>query len=84
MTRRPVHGESANHSSLHPVPSQRRDALLAAAAEAQALRVELSPGDALFIPEGWWHQVTSASERGACGCGGGGAKREGTRWEGSF
>jgi mannose-6-phosphate isomerase-like protein (cupin superfamily) len=28
-----------------------------------ALRVDLAPGDALYIPEGWWHQVDSSGER---------------------
>lgn len=28
--------------------------------QSQCVCVELCPGDALYIPEGWWHQVDSA------------------------
>nr|WP_249042683.1 DUF6065 family protein [Sphingomonas carotinifaciens] len=31
------------------------------AASAQRMVVDLAPGDALFIPVGWWHQVRSLS-----------------------
>jgi ribosomal protein L16 Arg81 hydroxylase len=27
--------------------------------QAQCIEVTLQPGDALFLPEGWWHQVDS-------------------------
>lgn len=31
-------------------------------AQAQCVEVSLQPGDALFLPEGWWHQVDSTGE----------------------
>ncbi len=32
-------------------------------ADAQAVHVTVEAGDALFIPEGWWHQVDSTGEK---------------------
>lgn len=55
----PAYSESANHSAVDFAhPDAKRHPLFGA---AQALRNEaqLSAGDALFIPEGWWHQVDS-------------------------
>ena len=58
---RAAHGASANHSTLSA-------AELAAALEsdsklkAMAVRLELSAGEAAFIPEGWWHEVVSPEE----------------------
>ena len=58
---RAAHGASANHSTLSA-------AELAAALEsdarlkAMAVRLELSAGEAAFIPEGWWHEVMSPEE----------------------
>jgi hypothetical protein len=37
------------------------DCLLRIAQQA-ALHAELQPGDALYIPEGWWHQVDSTGQ----------------------
>lgn len=53
----PVTHESANHSpaDLDAPDLERFPGLGAALAEAQVF--ELAAGDALFIPEGWWHQV---------------------------
>eukprot|EP00903_Cladosiphon_okamuranus_P008955 g8569.t1 len=55
----PVFSESANHSGL------RADQTAAVVDSAEALRkgavyAEVAEGEALFIPEGWWHQVTSS------------------------
>mgnify|MGYP003314664513 CR=1 FL=1 len=30
--------------------------------KAMAVRLELSAGEAAFIPEGWWHEVVSPEE----------------------
>lgn len=53
----PVTHESANHSpaDLGSPDLERFPGLAAALAAAQEFEVEA--GDALFIPEGWWHQV---------------------------
>jgi hypothetical protein len=50
---RPAWHESANHAAGSLWPP---DAAGAGAAVAEA---RLGPGDGLFIPEGWWHQVES-------------------------
>ena len=55
---RPAHGASANHSQLGAAEL----ASLAASAPTPPLTLELLPGEALFIPEGWWHQVESPEE----------------------
>eukprot|EP01032_Pedospumella_encystans_P023342 gene23342-26420_t len=58
-----AHNEYPNHSALTPeeadqlVDSLRTDAT--EATDCLAYSVTLSAGDALFIPEGWWHQVRS-------------------------
>ena len=33
----------------------------------EGMQVELQPGDALFMPSGWWHEVQSESDDGASG-----------------
>ena len=61
----PVTHESANHSpaDLGSPDLGRVPGLAAALAAVQEFTVEA--GDALFIPEGWWHQVCKLM--GACG-----------------
>ena len=60
-------GESANHSQLTDLTDS--PALQAATAQARQLQayvdVTLAAGDALFIPAGWWHLVTSAAQSAA-------------------
>lgn len=54
----PVHSKSANHSQVDVSdPDLTRHSRFADA--KPHLRVVLDAGDALFIPEGWWHQVDS-------------------------
>jgi Cupin-like domain len=60
MYPRPVWGDSSNHSAVNFAEPDAQVHPLFSHAKAQALTVELGPGDALFIPEGWWHQVDSA------------------------
>ena len=58
---RAAHGASANHSTLSAAElaeALRSDSKL----EAMAVRLELSAGEAAFIPEGWWHEVVSPEE----------------------
>jgi hypothetical protein len=48
------------HGFYSPFELDRRaDAPLAAARELLVKSVELGPGDALYIPAGWWHRVTA-------------------------
>ncbi|KAI5063956.1 hypothetical protein GOP47_0020626 [Adiantum capillus-veneris] len=57
----PVYGEASNHSSVDFVkPDERKHPLFKRAMEFCQV-VELQAGDALFIPEGWYHQVDSHS-----------------------
>ncbi|GLI65195.1 hypothetical protein VaNZ11_008657 [Volvox africanus] len=56
-------GDASNHSQVpfaDPQPAARHPAYLAAMAAAAV--AELRAGDALFLPEGWWHQVDSGPE----------------------
>ncbi|GIM01526.1 hypothetical protein Vretimale_6271, partial [Volvox reticuliferus] len=56
-------GDAPNHSQVpfaDSQPSARHPAYLAAMAASTV--VELRGGDALFLPEGWWHQVDSGPE----------------------
>lgn len=54
----PVHSKSANHSQVDVSnPDLGRHPRFADA--KPHMRVVLDAGDALFIPEGWWHQVDS-------------------------
>lgn len=57
----PLYGEASNHSG---VPIDEHDLSLHPRAEhlkKYSQRVTLHAGDALFIPEGWFHQVDSES-----------------------
>lgn len=58
-----VFGESPNHSSIRD-PNRSKNAAAATAcarAEGRDFTVTLQPGDALFIPAGWWHLVASGA-----------------------
>ncbi|ETI40538.1 hypothetical protein F441_14014 [Phytophthora nicotianae CJ01A1] len=53
----PVHTKSMNHSQVSIVqPNLEKHSRFP---EASAQRFEVVAGDALVIPEGWWHQVDS-------------------------
>ncbi|CAL9172449.1 unnamed protein product [Musa hybrid cultivar] len=55
----PVYGEASNHSAVN---IEKPDFLVHPRAknyEEHSQKVVLHPGDALFIPEGWFHQVDS-------------------------
>ena len=52
---RPAHAASANHSQLSA-------AELRSVQQPAPLHLEVRAGEALFIPEGWWHQVESPDE----------------------
>ncbi|CAM9833946.1 unnamed protein product, partial [Discosporangium mesarthrocarpum] len=54
----PVSSESPNHSTLGQ-PEAGTLALGARGVQEGALKVEVLQGEALFIPEGWWHQICS-------------------------
>ncbi|CAM9183532.1 unnamed protein product, partial [Sphacelaria rigidula] len=55
----PVFSESANHSRLDV---EEAGELLSSedAVNRGAVFAEIGEGEGLFIPEGWWHQITSA------------------------
>ncbi|KAG6610278.1 Clavaminate synthase-like protein [Phytophthora cinnamomi] len=53
----PVHTKSVNHSRVNIVePDLKAHPRFP---EASAYRFEVTSGDAIVIPEGWWHQVDS-------------------------
>lgn len=57
---KPVYGEAANHSSVNfAAPDLDRHPAYAQALACQVV-AELQAGDAIYIPEGWWHQIDSA------------------------
>ena len=59
----PVTAESANHSPAdlsHPDPHRFPGLSEALAGRLQVF--ELGPGDALYIPEGWWHQASRVAD----------------------
>ncbi|KAL3680095.1 hypothetical protein R1sor_023051 [Riccia sorocarpa] len=53
----PVYGEASNHSGVDIVAPDYNIHPLFKKALQRAKMVTLQPGDALFIPEGWYHQV---------------------------
>jgi hypothetical protein len=64
----PVYAESANHADddlFNPIRKQELDTQLKDNHQQQQhqlfLEFILNPGDALFLPEGWWHQVSSTA-----------------------
>ena len=46
-------------SEVHDIDSEERLAAFPLAQQATPVAVILEPGDALFVPFGWWHQVRS-------------------------
>ena len=48
-------------SDVHDVEDEARLSAFPQARSARRFVVDLGPGDALFIPVGWWHQVRSLS-----------------------
>lgn len=53
-------GEASNHSAVDFTAPDYVRFPLYREAEKKSLQVTISPGDALFIPEGWWHQVDAS------------------------
>lgn len=60
LAAQPAFHESANHSPVDLAEPDLRAFPRLAAALPDLRSFALGPGDALFIPEGWWHQVESA------------------------
>lgn len=58
----PVWGDSANHSSVNFVDPDFETHPEYRHALEQGETIMLHAGDALFIPEGWWHQVDSEAD----------------------
>lgn len=48
-------------SDVHDIEDEGQIVQYPSARSAQRMIVDLTPGDALFIPVGWWHQVRSLS-----------------------
>lgn len=46
-------------SAVHDITDEERLSRFPLARDAQVFEVDLEPGDAIFVPIGWWHQVTS-------------------------
>uniref|UniRef100_J3L4K0 JmjC domain-containing protein n=2 Tax=Oryza brachyantha TaxID=4533 RepID=J3L4K0_ORYBR len=55
----PVYGEASNHSSVSIEEPDYSSYSRARYMKSYSERVTLNSGDALFIPEGWYHQVDS-------------------------
>ena len=55
---RAAHGPSANHTTL----SSAEVLAAVSALGASAMRIDVTAGHAVFIPEGWWHQVESPED----------------------
>lgn len=60
---RPAHSSSANHAHCSYLSSllDRASAFYDASLERSVVEVDIKPGQSLFIPEGWWHEVQSES-----------------------
>lgn len=55
-------GAAASQGNVSPVNVEKPDLTrFPEFARAQPLVADLSPGDALFIPQGWWHQLRALS-----------------------
>lgn len=57
-TRR-LHNHRRNVSAVHDITDETRLNLYPLARGAQTFEIDLDPGDALFLPVGWWHQSTA-------------------------
>ncbi|XP_048442990.1 uncharacterized protein LOC103941891 isoform X2 [Pyrus x bretschneideri] len=56
---RPIYGEASNHSSVPLENPNFSNYPRAQCLMQHSQKLTLQPGDALFIPEGWFHQVDS-------------------------
>lgn len=55
----PIYGEASNHSAVSLEKSNYHSFPRAECSEVYSQKVILHAGDALFLPEGWYHQVDS-------------------------
>lgn len=57
-----VYHDSCNHADDDLFnPSRKEELLSNDSSHLQLLEFILNPGDSLFLPEGWWHQVSSSA-----------------------
>jgi hypothetical protein len=57
LSSHPVHSLSCNHSNLTSDELEK----VIQQQEIPVYRIRVNQGEAIFIPEGWWHQVSSGS-----------------------